>query len=694
MADDVTRTVVAKLRVEREGDAEAFKQTATDIGALPKAADEATSALEAFGEMLGQAARSGEDLSALKDEINAVVAAAAEFNLADSLEGQQAALDKLKTAWDAFGEKAKTAFSSADQAGAAYAAGLQTITARQQELTAAMQQTAQANQTSASSFKASGDSAAWVAEQTAKIMGSAQQATPAILKYGESYAAAAKSTELFNVAGSASSGLLAAILLKLEPTERAIFNLRLTSDVMTSSTKAMADAVGIQLPEAYGRATSAATNLAVAVFKGNWDQARADLAEYVLALKDYVAETANIGQREAKLNDEVVNRNKTAREELQATLKAQRDMVAEREKDAAAMERQAAVLERQIKAEQAAGEVTKQTADAAADLLDKYESIGKTAPAGFEAAARSAGVLADATERAASAAEDLDAAAGSEGAASGIGALSAAVTQVVDPLTDLATKAQTAAEALGKDEFAEPGKGLDKLGTAADAAGASVDSAAESVRDLGDGVDEIEPKFDELRDTATEAFDGISKSAGLMVDKLEAKVPAAFQRMIDNAKRSNDALFGLKPGESRGPEATGPTTPRQDEPQAETRAARDAAADVTEAMAAATAAIDKTNAAGKQFATDVAPAIVRGLSDIAAASVFGEDGGLGSLQTQLEALAAIQFAGPILEQLYQVVAGAERAAAALASIGDAAGDDAPAAPAPSSGPSSFQTGAG
>lgn len=552
----------------------------------------------------------------------------------------------------------------------------------------------------ADSLGKAGQQAEWVARTTESIIGPSQAASTAQRELGGTMQDVATSTEKAGGSVASLTGLMTALLLKIDPTKANLEQLSAAYKASVGITETLAHATGVELPDSYAKATAAASRFVEALATGKLSKAFDELKSYMQALSEYAADSImwveKMAGAGAKANDQLLDSMKGAREELQATLKAQRDLTDAREKEAAAMTQQAAVLERQIKAEQQSGEVTKQTAEAAQDLLDRYEDVGRRAPEAFERAAKAAGVMSSATERAAKAADELDAAAGDEGAASGIGALSAAVTQVVDPLTDFATKAQTAAEALGKDEFAEPGKGMDQLAEAADAAGASVDDAASSVTDLGDTVDDLGPRFDDLRDTATEAFGGISSAAALTVRELNATMPKAFDAMIENAKRSNDALFGLTPGPAKTPTDTQPTAPGGDDrrQEADTRAAENAAADVEKAMGAATKAIEATNAAGERFVSEVAPAIVTGLGDIASASVFGEDGGLGSLQTQLESLAAIEFAAPILEQLNQIVSGAQAAAQAIAAIGDAAGDEAAPAAAPSSGPSSFQTGAG
>lgn len=698
---DQTRDVDVTLRLKKEGDAGAFKETAADIAGLAEPTMRSTELVSQFFDLLGKATGGGEDLERIREAMNGVAEAADRFADAKGIDEQLDALNGLEAAWKQAGTAFKSEISSNAEAAKEFEDALSAVTAKQQELTAQLQSSASAAESNATALRASGDNSKWVAEQTAAIMGVTEKATASGLKYGESFAAAAKSTDALGAASNAATGLLTAMLLKLDPVKINIEQLAVAQQTSIGITEKLAEATGIELPESYGKAAAAAGRFVEAIATGRFTKAYEELKSYIGAMREYASDTLvwmdQIAGGGAKVNEQLVDSMKGAREQLQTTMKAQREMTDAREKDLAAMAQQAAVLERQIKAEQASGEVTKQTADAAQDLIDKYQDLGKTAPAGFESAARAAGVLAEATERATSAVEDLGAAAGGEGAAGGIGALSAAVTQVVDPLTDFATKAQTAAEALGKNEFAEPGKGLDQLASSADDAGQSVDQVAQSVDELGSTVDELPEKFEEFRDAATGAFDGVAESAGLVVEQLQAKIPAAMQQFVDNAKRSKDALFGQRPGESRPPADEGPTPggDRQEAaPRAETRAAQDAAADVAKAMESTTKAIEAATAAGKQFAEETAPAVVQGLNDIVGAAAFGDESGLGSLRAQLEALSTMQFASPILEQLSQIVAGAQEAAAALAAIGDAAGEDAPAATAPSSGPSSFQTGAG
>lgn len=98
--------VAAKLSVEREGDAEAFKETAADIGSLGAAAGDVQAPLSQltasfktfvadFGGIFGDA----------KADAEAFVEAIDEIGQAKGLEQQKAAVEKATAAWEAFGEK-------------------------------------------------------------------------------------------------------------------------------------------------------------------------------------------------------------------------------------------------------------------------------------------------------------------------------------------------------------------------------------------------------------------------------------------------------------------------------------------------------------------------------------------------------------------------------------------------------------
>lgn len=699
---DVTRDVVARLKVETDGDTQAVKQVADDIGALPQSAADATAALEAFGAMLADAAKSGEDLGQLKEEINAVVAAAAEFNMADGAEQQEAALAKLRAAWDVFGTKAKETFKSVEQAQQAYTAGLDVITTKQQQLTASLEQTAQASSRNASALRDTGSNAAWVAEQTALIMGSAEKASAAGLKYGESFAAAAKSTDSFGASAGAATGFLQALLLKVDPVGAAIGQLRVVSELAIKTTETLADVTGIQLPASFSKAASAGTELAISIAKLDFEKASHWLREYINWHKEYVAETLASISATSKLNEQVVEGNAKARGSLQEVLKAQREMVDARKEEGKALELQSAVLERQIKAEQEAGRVTKQTADATQELLDKYEEIGEKAPAGFEAAAKAAGVLSTAEERAAEKADRLAAAAGEDGAAGALDDLGESATAAADPLASFAQNADMARDALSKAFEEKNAKSLDELGESATEAGSAVGGAAAAVGEFRDTVSESGTVVDKFVDSAGERLTQFADDVGERFDSLAESVGNAFDQITENAQRSNDALFdpynkkGDPARDSPGAAVEGPTGGRdsaRDDAKGQREAleaAREAADQIKEAVAEAKAGIEQLVQAA-QSATAELPALAEALGNVAIAigQVAGNGdggGGIARIKEDLSGLAEIEFASGIVSQLESVTAAADAAAAAIASIPAAAGDDeAPSAPV--SGPS-------
>ena len=699
---DVTRDVVARLKVETDGDTQAVKQVADDIGALPQSAADATAALEAFGAMLADAAKSGEDLGQLKEEINAVVAAAAEFNMADGAEQQEAALAKLRAAWDAFGTKAKETFKSVEQAQQAYTAGLDVITTKQQQLTASLEQTAQASSRNASALRDTGSNAAWVAEQTALIMGSAEKASAAGLKYGESFAYAAKSTETFGGTASVVSVGLTALLTKIDLNKIALEQFVGQSDAIVGAYKAIAEAAGIQLPKAFDDAATHAKSMVAALFSSDLGKAKEEFRSFFASLIEYSESLDKVASRVGRLNEEVVSRNAKERESLQQVLKAQREMVDARKDEAEALELQSSVLERQIKAEQEAGKVTKQTADAARNLLDEYEDLGEKAPAAFEAAAKAAGVLSTAEERAAEKADRLAAAAGEDGAAGALDDLGESATAAADPLASFAQNADMARDALSKAFEEKNAKSLDELGESATEAGSAVGGAAAAVGEFRDTVSESGTVVDKFVDSAGERLTQFADDVGERFDGLAESVGNAFDQITENAQRSNDALFdpynkkGDPARDSPGAAVEGPTGGRdsaRDDAKGQREAleaAREAADQIKEAVAEAKAGIEQLVQAA-QSATAELPALAEALGNVAIAigQVAGNGdggGGIARIKEDLSGLAEIEFASGIVSQLESVTAAADAAAAAIASIPAAAGDDeAPSAPV--SGPS-------
>ncbi|HVF61676.1 MAG TPA: hypothetical protein VNJ70_17860 [Thermoanaerobaculia bacterium] len=98
--------VSAKLTVDREGDAAAFEETASDVRDLGAAAGDAQAPLGGLlAEFKRFASESGEAFGPAKADLEEFAGALEELAAAEGLEQQKAAVDKATAAWEKFGER-------------------------------------------------------------------------------------------------------------------------------------------------------------------------------------------------------------------------------------------------------------------------------------------------------------------------------------------------------------------------------------------------------------------------------------------------------------------------------------------------------------------------------------------------------------------------------------------------------------
>lgn len=537
------------------------------------------------------------------------------------------------------------------------------------DLTEAVTEAQPALEGNAEALKKSGDAADWVKQQTERILGPAREAATANRDLGESLDESGKAGERAGASFASLQGLMTALLLKIDPTKANLQQLNAAFEASIGITEKLAEVTGRELPDSYSQATAAASRFVEALATGKLSKAADELKAYMEGLREYAADTLNwideLAGGGAKANDQLIESMTGAREQLQATIKAQREMVEVREKEIAALTQQSAVFERQIKAEQAAGEVTKQTRDAAQGLLDKWEQLGKEGPKAFEETAKQAGIFSSAIEKAAEKAAKLKEAAGEEGAAASVSELGKSLWDAGGPLADFAEEADRVTAQLAELKKTNPNATLD------DVAKAST-GAAESLGEATDSAEEFSTKLEESR----EVVDDFAESASRSLQDFAVEAKSAFDRITEAGSAANDRLFN--PGLSPSSDVDFPDESPID------RAVGDLGGDGGQSAVGAAQQLDE---ALLNLATNTLPQVSVGLDGMLA-KLDQLPSAVEFISAAVQSLAEVDFGSGLLERLGQVEAklgevkaAAEAAAAALAAVPEAGEGGASAAPA-------------
>ncbi|HEX4954805.1 MAG TPA: hypothetical protein VF017_15540 [Thermoanaerobaculia bacterium] len=126
------RTVDAKLRVTREGDAQAFKEVAEDVRGLEAPASQAQGSLRELASSLGDFDSSG--VEEVRGAVERLLRSVERYEQAVSPDEQRARLANVRQAWIDVGDAADRAGTLGGQALADWKAGLDQITAAQRNI--------------------------------------------------------------------------------------------------------------------------------------------------------------------------------------------------------------------------------------------------------------------------------------------------------------------------------------------------------------------------------------------------------------------------------------------------------------------------------------------------------------------------------------------------------------------------------
>ncbi|MEO7795546.1 MAG: hypothetical protein ABIV06_12320 [Thermoanaerobaculia bacterium] len=123
------REVIARLKVQKEGDTGAFKEVAAELEGLEAPAASASEAVGAFFEKLksGAGGGSADDLDKIQASLEKVVVAAEKFAAAKGPEAQTASVRELEAAWTSFGEEFSEQIEQNSELAKSFADGLEQI---------------------------------------------------------------------------------------------------------------------------------------------------------------------------------------------------------------------------------------------------------------------------------------------------------------------------------------------------------------------------------------------------------------------------------------------------------------------------------------------------------------------------------------------------------------------------------------